>query len=182
MIWNGRYEDLPQSGESFEGKSVAVFGYGNAAFEAADSISQYANYVHMFGGRNSADSSREDKHDFVAWESRYVGDLRALNAGTLDSYLLKSLDGFGLGELNGLKIVKCGPNSTKICFFLKGEPAIWKGDPSEEGKKVETVILGSYSEKNDPWAKVRCYGTCAARHDRAQPILFFLKHIFGCML
>ena len=29
----------------------------------------------------------------MAWESRYVGNLRALNAALLDAYLLKSLDG-----------------------------------------------------------------------------------------
>jgi hypothetical protein len=36
------------------------------------------------------------RHDFVAWESRYVGNLRAINAGLLDAYLLKSLDGFSI--------------------------------------------------------------------------------------
>ena len=147
------YEQLPATGERFEEQTVAVFGYGNAAFETVDAISPYANYVHMFGGRTNSERFAKDAHQFVSWESRYVGDLRALNAGTLDAYTLKSLDGIGLGELNGLKMVKCGPNATKVCFFLKGEPAIWKGNPDEPGKKVETITLGAFSHKHDPWAR-----------------------------
>lgn len=147
------YEELPQSGEQFEEKTVAVFGYGNAAFETVDSISPFANYVHMFGGRHNSERFAKDKHQFVSWESRYVGDLRALNAGTLDAYTLKSLDGIGLGELNGLRMVKCGPNGTKVCFFLKGEPAMWSGNPNEPAKKVETITLGAFSHKHDPWAR-----------------------------
>lgn len=148
------YEQLPKTGEKFEAETVAVFGYGNAAFETVDSISSHANYVHMFGGRTNSERFAKDTHQFVSWESRYVGDLRAINAGTLDSYTLKSLDGIGLGELNGLKIVKCGPNGTKICFFLKGEPAVWNGNPNgQRNQKVETITLGLFSAKNDPWAR-----------------------------
>ena len=46
----------------------------------------------------------------LAWESRYVGDVRVINAGLLDAYLLKSLDGApsaGL-EVKVLSIFKCG--------------------------------------------------------------------------
>ena len=88
----------------------------------------------------------------MAWESRYVGDLRVINEGMLDAYLLKSIDGFGLGALHGFKIVKCGANQTKICFFLKGDPAEWKDESTGKSRMVETIQLGQFSPKNDPWA------------------------------
>jgi cation diffusion facilitator CzcD-associated flavoprotein CzcO len=34
------YETLPTSGEAYEGKTVAVIGMGNAAFETVDFISE----------------------------------------------------------------------------------------------------------------------------------------------
>jgi hypothetical protein len=45
-----RYEELPKSGEAFEGLAVAVIGFGNAALEAVNSMAPYVNYVHMFAG------------------------------------------------------------------------------------------------------------------------------------
>jgi hypothetical protein len=150
------YEDLPSTGESFEGLSVAVLGHGNSGFGTADAISPFANYVHLFGGRSNPDASTPDGHDFVSWESRYVGDLRTQNAGTLDAYLLKSLDGFGLGAMNGIKMVECGPNRTKICFFLKGPKANWQPDPTspvDKGMEVDTVRLGAFSPKDDAWGR-----------------------------
>ena len=62
----------------------------------------------------------------VSWESRYVGDVRVINAGLLDAYLLKSLDGApsaGL-ETKGLSIFKCGRDQngdqSKFCIFHEG--------------------------------------------------------------
>ena len=83
-------------------------------------------------------NSGPDGHDLLAWESRYVGNIRAINAGLLDAYLLKSLDGVAktpVGEQAVL--VKCGKNRQKICFFLKGPD--------------DTVDLGRFSTR-DPWA------------------------------
>jgi hypothetical protein len=81
-----------------------------------------------------------------------VGDLRVINAGMLDAYLLKSIDGFGLGALHGMKMVKCGANMTKKCFFLKGDDAEWKDEATGKTRTVKTVQLGGFSMKNDPWA------------------------------
>jgi hypothetical protein len=52
---------------------------------------------------------------------RYVGDVRAIRAGVLDSYLLNALDG-GLpyAYMNDLVMVKCGQNQSKVCMFPKG--------------------------------------------------------------
>jgi hypothetical protein len=112
------YEDLPPTGESFEGQAVAVLGMGNGAMETADALGPYVNYVHLFAGRGppgdllgteanpepligkgvlptvaEGGGKGKDQHTFVSWESRYVGNVRAINAGLLDAYLLKSLSG-----------------------------------------------------------------------------------------
>lgn len=78
---------------------------------------------------------------------RYVGNIRAINAGLLDAYLLKSLDGVAKTPVGEQAVfVKCGQNKSKICFFLKGPD--------------DTVDLGRFSTR-DPW-----YGCCytAFRH------------------
>ena len=45
-----RYEDLPTDGRPFERKTVAVLGLGNSAFETADALAPFVNYVHTFPG------------------------------------------------------------------------------------------------------------------------------------
>jgi hypothetical protein len=55
--------------------------------------------------------------------ARYVGDVRAIRAGVLDSYsyLLKALDGrLPYANMNDLVMVKCGQNQSKVCMFPKG--------------------------------------------------------------
>ena len=41
-----------------------------------------------------------------SWETHYVGDVRAVNCGPIDTYQLKSLDGQLEGDLNNFKITK----------------------------------------------------------------------------
>ena len=52
------YEELPKSGEIFEGKSVAILGMGNSAFEIANAAADYANYVHIWPTRSSGQVDR----------------------------------------------------------------------------------------------------------------------------
>lgn len=57
---------------------------GNSGFETAQNIVGSAAYIHL------ASRSRV-KH---AYQTHYVGDLRAINNQLVDTYQLKSLDGF----------------------------------------------------------------------------------------
>ena len=95
------YEHQPATGEAYDGLAVAVLGMGNAGLETYDSLSSHAAYVHVLPGRG-----RKNRAERLSWESRYVGDVRALNAGLLDSYLLKSLDG---GVSDGLSVCRGSP-------------------------------------------------------------------------
>lgn len=129
------YEDLPETGKPFVGQTVAVLGAGNAGFEVADALAPYVNYVHVWLGRGE-----KQRNEMVSWESRYVGDLRAINAGLLDAYLLKSIDG-ALNKrvtVTSFSIHLCGEGRRKKCLFLKG--------PSEG-----SLLLGSLN-KHDSWA------------------------------
>lgn len=58
-------------------------GKGNTAFETASHIYGNTGVIHMM--------SRSRLR--LAWETHYVGDLRAVNNGLLDTYQLKTLDG-----------------------------------------------------------------------------------------
>jgi hypothetical protein len=81
------YESLPATGESFEGTNVAIFGLGNAAFEAANSLNEYANFVHIWPTRVDPATGRANLP--TSWESRYIGALRAtfLAAGVIYALL-----------------------------------------------------------------------------------------------
>jgi thioredoxin reductase len=78
------YEEFSTDPSEYEGKSVLILGRGNSAFETAQAIYGVTNLVHMV--------SRSRIRN--AYQTHYVGDLRALNNELLDTYQLKSLDGF----------------------------------------------------------------------------------------
>ena len=59
-------------------------GLGNSAFETAARAQETAGYVHLLG--RSRGGLRQ------AYQTHYVGDLRAVNNAVLDTFLLKSLD------------------------------------------------------------------------------------------
>lgn len=67
--------------EHYKNKRIAVLGGGNSAFETADYLSSVAAFVHVL-----------IKHPVkMAWETHFVGDLRAVNNNIFDLYQLKSL-------------------------------------------------------------------------------------------
>lgn len=115
-----RYDLLPPTGDSFEGKRVAVLGLGNAAFETATALEDYASFVHLFYPRhNYRKSGKSWPH--LSWETRYVGSLRAARVKPLDAYLLKSLDGYVSSNLAGGALLRTcyeGDEAAK-CFFFK---------------------------------------------------------------
>lgn len=71
------YENVPLNPEVFKNKIVCIVGTGNAAFEVADYINQYAASIAMFGPSK------------VAWRKHYPGMLRSNNMSMLDTFFLK---------------------------------------------------------------------------------------------
>lgn len=75
------YENHPLDLEFYRNKRVAIIGQGNSAFETADYLSGVAAYVHILAKAPLK----------FAWDTHFVGDLRAVNNNVLDMYQLKSL-------------------------------------------------------------------------------------------
>ncbi|MFI7351917.1 NAD(P)-binding domain-containing protein [Streptomyces sp. NPDC049936] len=75
-----RYDTFDTDPESFTGQRVLIIGRGNSAFETADSLMETAAVIHVVGSGSLR----------LAWQSHYVGHLRAVNNNFLDSYQLKS--------------------------------------------------------------------------------------------
>uniref|UniRef100_A0A8C9TQG6 FAD-dependent oxidoreductase domain containing 2 n=1 Tax=Scleropages formosus TaxID=113540 RepID=A0A8C9TQG6_SCLFO len=90
------YESIPVDPEEYRGQAVLILGKGNSAFETAQSILGRASRIHLY----SPSPVR------LAWQTHYVGDLRAVNNELLDTYQLKSLDGLVEGGLEEIAIVR----------------------------------------------------------------------------
>ncbi|MFG3252520.1 FAD-dependent oxidoreductase [Streptomyces sp. NPDC048172] len=75
-----RYDTFDTDPESFTGQRVLIIGRGNSAFETADSLMETAAVIHVVGSGSLR----------LAWQTHYVGHLRAVNNNFLDSYQLKS--------------------------------------------------------------------------------------------
>ena len=66
--------------EDYTGKRVLVVGKANSAFETADNLIETAATIHVLSPHSIK----------MAWETHYVGNLRAVNNNFLDTYQLKS--------------------------------------------------------------------------------------------
>ncbi|XP_076458503.1 FAD-dependent oxidoreductase domain-containing protein 2-like [Babylonia areolata] len=82
------YENMSVDPSDYEGKSVLILGNGNTAFEVAQGMYGMTSLIHIL--------SRSRVR--LAWQTHYVGDLRAVNVALLDTYQLKSLDGILAGQ------------------------------------------------------------------------------------
>jgi thioredoxin reductase len=66
----------------FENKRVLIIGRGNSAFEVANHLAGHAGLIHIAVG---------DRPPTHAWQTHFVGDLRAINNTVIEMYQLKSL-------------------------------------------------------------------------------------------
>jgi thioredoxin reductase len=76
-----KYADFQLDKKKYINKRVAIIGSGNSAFETADSISDVAAFAHIFT-RNKVK---------LAYETHFVGHVRAKYTNIFDMYQLKSL-------------------------------------------------------------------------------------------
>ena len=75
-----KYTDLIRDKTPFINKNVLVIGKGNAGFETADFLIDTAASIHV----SSPNTLK------LAWDTHFVGHLRAVNNNLLDTYHLKS--------------------------------------------------------------------------------------------
>jgi thioredoxin reductase len=75
-----RYDTVSVDPEDFVNQRVLIVGKGNSGFETADALIETAAVIHVAGPHSIK----------MAWQSHYVGHLRAVNNNFLDTYQLKS--------------------------------------------------------------------------------------------
>jgi thioredoxin reductase len=75
-----RYETVSVDPADFVNQRVLIIGKGNSGFETADALMETAAVIHVAGPHSVR----------FAWQSHYVGHLRAVNNNFLDTYQLKS--------------------------------------------------------------------------------------------
>lgn len=74
------YTDVSINPEDFANQKVLIIGKGNSGFETADNLIATTSLIHVASPTPIS----------MAWKSRYVGNLRAINNNFLDTYQLKS--------------------------------------------------------------------------------------------
>ncbi len=75
-----RYDTVSVDPAEFINQRVLIVGKGNSGFETADALVETAAVIHVAGPHSIK----------LAWQSHYVGHLRAVNNNFLDTYQLKS--------------------------------------------------------------------------------------------
>jgi thioredoxin reductase len=84
--------------EDFTGQRVLIIGKGNSAMETADNLVATAAVIHVAGPHSIR----------MAWNSHYVGHLRAVNNNFLDTYQLKSQNALLDGHVRGIEKLQDG--------------------------------------------------------------------------
>ncbi|AGZ45766.1 NAD(P)-binding domain-containing protein [Actinoplanes friuliensis] len=75
-----RYDTVSVDPDDFVNQRVLIVGKGNSGFETADALIETAAVIHVAGPHSIK----------LAWQTHYVGHLRAVNNNFLDTYQLKS--------------------------------------------------------------------------------------------
>jgi len=137
------YSEVSTNPDDYEGQSVLIIGRGNSAFEIADSIMGATNLIHMFARSRVR----------LSWETHYVGDLRAVNNGILDTYQLKSLDALLEAPVEEMAVIKRDGKLYVDAFDGTGENVVTAEQPSESGRAPDNFAV------REPYDRViRCLG------------------------
>ncbi|MYS19581.1 Thioredoxin reductase [Streptomyces sp. DvalAA-14] len=106
------YDEVSVDPADFTGQRVLIIGRGNSAFETADNLIETASVIHVAGpGRLR-----------LAWQTHFVGHLRAVNNNFLDTYQLKSQNALLDGEIVHIrKDADNGPYRVAVKFLRVDE-------------------------------------------------------------
>lgn len=151
------YESISTDPEDYKNQAVLILGKGNAAFETAQSLLGKASRVHMI--------SRSPVR--LAWQTHYVGDLRAVNNEVLDTYQLKSLDGLVETHLEEIAITKQTEEGRrrpkkdkKHKFYLTLKKFLQNGSNGSEARAEEMsgFHIDNFSMRKPYDRVIRCLG------------------------
>ncbi|XP_070559155.1 FAD-dependent oxidoreductase domain-containing protein 2-like [Ptychodera flava] len=125
------YNDHSLDLKEYENKKVLILGGGNSAFETADYLAGSAALIHMCTRTPVT----------LAWDTHFVGNLRAVNNSILDMYHLKSLH--ALRQCDTKKFIKEDDGTITQVFDM--ELAHWDppGTATFTSKGYDKVILAT---------------------------------------
>ncbi len=155
------YADHDIDQEKYADKRVLIVGKGNSAFETADHLIPTAAVIHVCAPETLQ----------FAWQTHYVGHLRAVNNNFLDTYQLKSQN--ALVDANITKVEKMGDKYYVHIAYIhaKGQTAVVEYDHiilctgfhfdaslfSPECKP-ELAYMGKYPAQTAEWESVNVPG------------------------
>ncbi|KAJ0057996.1 hypothetical protein NL108_007216 [Boleophthalmus pectinirostris] len=147
------YESISTNPEDYKNQAVLILGKGNSAFETAQSLLGSASRVHMV--------SRSPVR--LAWQTHYVGDLRAVNNEVLDTYQLKSLDGLVESHLEEIAITKQTEKSRrnkKEKLYLTLNKFMQNGNSSSNlrAEELSGYHIDNFSMRKPYDRVIRCLG------------------------
>jgi thioredoxin reductase len=105
------YAEVSVDPADFTGKRVLVIGRGNSAFETADNLIENAAVIHVAGPGSLR----------LAWQTHFVGHLRAVNNNFLDTYQLKSQNALLDGDIQYIKKDDDGTYRVAVAFSRVAE-------------------------------------------------------------
>lgn len=88
-----KYTNVSVEPDDFENQRVLIIGKGNSAFETADNLIDTAATIHVCSPSPVT----------MAWTTKYVGHLRAVNNNFLDTYQLKSQNAILDADIKSIK-------------------------------------------------------------------------------
>ncbi|MER6266935.1 NAD(P)-binding domain-containing protein [Streptomyces sp900105755] len=88
-----QYPDVSVAPDDFTDQRVLILGKGNSALETADNLVETAAVIHVAGPHSVK----------LAWNTHFVGHLRAVNNNFLDTYQLKSLNALLDGNVEAIE-------------------------------------------------------------------------------
>ncbi|GHH73724.1 pyridine nucleotide-disulfide oxidoreductase [Streptomyces sulfonofaciens] len=100
------YTEVSVDPAEFTGKRVLIVGRGNSAFETADNLVETAAVIHMAGPGSLR----------LAWQTHFVGHLRAVNNNFLDTYQLKSQNALLDGHVRSIRKQPGGGYRVTVSF------------------------------------------------------------------
>lgn len=106
------YENVSLDKKQFTNKKVLILGKGNSAFECGEYLSNTASIIHFVSPRQIE----------FAWNTHYVGDLRAVRNNLLDMYQLKSQHAIINGTIEEIELAKADDGKYKVTFSFSLTP------------------------------------------------------------
>ncbi len=137
------YTQLTTDKSKFKNKNVMIIGQGNSAFETADYLTDTAAIIHIYGRGPLK----------FAWQTHYVGHLRAVNNNFLDTYQLKTQNGMSGFDDNEVVI----KNNGKYFCYDKDSETVDEQNPKNgydfvidcTGFKLDTSIFGNIKPEHN---------------------------------